>query len=84
MSTPDIRPAPTASIQSQIDAIVLRMKPESTVAFSGVVDGNGWRTAVLVRPLPGKDVSFGGFIDKSTDKAINKPLTYGAFIRAEF
>jgi hypothetical protein len=82
-TTPDIRPAPL-SIQSQVDSIVAQSDPESTVIFGAVIDNAGWRTAVLVRPFKGHEVSFGGYVDRKSDKTIEKPLSYGAFIRAEF
>jgi hypothetical protein len=84
-TTPDIRPAPI-SIASQVEAIVAQSKPDSTVIFGAVIDRDGWRTAILVRPFDGKfeDVSFGGYVDRKSDKTIEKPLSYGAFIRAEF
>lgn len=81
--TVEIRKAPI-SIQSQVDAIVAQARPESTVIFGAVVDREGWRTAILVRPWKGQDVSFGGYVDRSSDKTIEKPLSYGAFVRAEF
>lgn len=81
--TAEIRKAPL-SIASQVDSIVAAARPDSTVIFGAVIDRDGWRTAVLVRPFKGQDVSFGGFVDRSSDKAIDKPFSYGAFVRAEF